>query len=475
MSDSAAVPSREEQLFAAALHFHSRGEIEAAKLHYLAVLQLNPTHFLALQNLGAALIALGKFHASVAVSRRAKKIQPKSLHVMSNLANALTRLRHYDEAEALLIECTRMMEKDEAERKEQNLALDESNAGIWHNYALVKFILGDYKKALAGFDKSLQIKPDTVSVLADRGLCLLSLGHIQDGLAAYEVRWEALYKSRIWELPIIQWQGEDLSGRHILVHHEQGFGDGIMFSRFLQNLNAMGATITVACPPSLHELYETNFPYVTAKNWEDLDSVGSGYDYHVPMMSLMRWLNIKSPADINSAPYLKAHKGFEFRPSLQSNAKKIGICWSSGNHGPNLSERRRDIPLELFLPLLEQSDVTLVSLQKGDNERDIVRCGVESLIHNPMGKIENFADTAAVIQYLDLVVTVDSAVAHLAGAMGKKVYMLGPYTRCWRWWSVSTGRPWYNDMKVFTQSIDGTWNAAVRSVVQNIKRGEYLS
>lgn len=466
MSDSvdfASLP-RVEQLFVTGLQLQARGELEPAKLHYLAVLQIDPDHFIALQNMSALLISQDKFHAAISIARRARKINPRGLHVLSNMANALVRLRHYDEAEGLLIECTRIMTDE---------PVNAAHAGVWHNYALVKFIMGDYKKAMVGFEKSRTIYPGQVNVEADRSLCLLAQQEIEQGLVGYEARWEQLYKCPVWELGIPEWKGEDVRGKHVLVHHEQGFGDGLMFVRFLKNFNDMGAQVSVACPPDLAMLFEQNFPYVTCYDWKSMNGTEAKFDFHTPMMSMLKWLGVTSLDKISPEPYLKSNGGFQFAPALRADRPKIGLCWSSGDHGANLQERRRDIPLHLFFPLIESSDFTLVSLQKGENEKDLVRYGVENIIHNPMNRVQTFYDSAQIVAELDLVITVDSAVAHLAGAMGKPCIVLGPFTRCWRWWGDTNGLPWYNKMRIYKQSMDGTWNNAVRNVIRAVNRGDF--
>lgn len=443
---------RTRELYSVAVELQTRQENEAARLHYLACLALEPDNVYVLQNLATVLINLGKFFTSEAVSRRALALAPSNPYIQSNLANALTRLRRYNDAEDYLDEAVKSPLKNE-----QNFA------GIWHNRGLVKFILGDFDRALACFDKSLELQPNVVTVLADKGLCLLALGQIQKGLSLYEVRWESLYRCQVWDLGIPEWQGEDLDGKHLLVHHEQGFGDGLMLCRFLVSLRDLGAKLTVACPPNLIDLYQQNFPFANFVDWKD-ETLGTGYDFHSPMLSLLRWLKISGPNQIDAAPYLVSKS--EPKIKLPSTKLRIGLCWSSGDHGPKLLERRRNVPLNLLLPLLEIPNCRIVSLQKGNNEGDIAYYGAESLIFDPMPRCDNFADTAQIVSELDLVISVDSAVAHLAGALGKPVWMLGPFTRCWRWWHQTSGKPWYQNFKIYTQSQDGSWDFACKTVVR---------
>ncbi len=143
---------------------------------------------------------------------------------------------------------------------------------------------------------------------------------------------------------------------------------------------------------------------------------------------------------------------------------RVGICWESGDHSPALRRRIRTVPLELFFPISEIPGVRLVSLQKSNAQSDILRLGAETFIFDPMSQVEDFYDTASIIQSLDLVISVDSAVAHLAGALGKPTLMLGPFTRCWRWWDETTGLPWYRNFEIIQQENPWDWKMPMQIV-----------
>ena len=250
------------------------------------------------------------------------------------------------------------------------------------------------------------------------------------------------------------------------MHHEQGFGDSIMLSRFLPALMLRGAHVTVVVPEELRSLFALNFPFIRVISFEHESLDGElHFDYHTPMLSMMRHLGVLQLSDISDKPYLRTTGALSWKlpPGF-----KIGLCWASGNHGPALAERRRMVPVTSFLPLLKVPGISSVSLQKGKETKDLVDNGLEGLVFDASPRIEDFADTAAVIDKLDLVISVDSAVAHLAGAMGKPVLMLAPYTRCWRWWRTNegSGQPWYGMMKILPQEKNGSWAAAADSAVR---------
>lgn len=424
----------------------SENQLEPARLHFLAALSLDPNNHTALQNLGAALRNLGHYAAAETVARRSVLVTKReNPYCLSNLGVAQLGAKKYQDSLATL--------------KEVLKSIPES-APSWHNYGLVLYMTGQYEAALNAFEKSLSLNHD-IHAASDKSLSLLSLGRLEEGLKAYECRWVTLHRNRIWGIGIPEWQGEPLEGQHILVHHEQGFGDSLMLVRFLKPLAEMKCRITLAVPAPLVKLFTKSFPFVKVV---DLDlaelTLNSGFDYHSPLLSVMRWVGMKEPKDITNEPYLTAEAK---SPMTLPNSKfKIGICWASGNHSPALVDRRRLVPINLFLPLLGNLDVGLVSLQKGADTKDLVANGLEGIIYDISAKLDDFYDTACAIQCLDLVISVDSAVAHLAGALGKKCIMLSPYSRCWRWWGKSTGWPWYDRMKVYHQSSDGTWVQAMR-------------
>ena len=448
--DGGRIVTRADVLNSIGADYYGKGNVDGARLHYLAALHVDPNHSDALLNLGAALRSMGHFEASVSVARRSVRLSNGNIYAKMNLGVALLALRRYDEALDIMGE-----------------VVDElGEAGpAQHNYGLVLYILNWHEEALRIFDRSIELDPHNTQCQSDRALTLLALGRLQEGLAAYEVRWLRLYQNEIWKLGVPEWKGEDLAGQHILLNHEQGFGDSIMLSRFVRDVAAKAGAVTLAVPAELIRLFANSFPDVRVVDVKD-ELQATAYDFHSPLLSTMRWLGVAEPSAIDAKPYLHAARVIN-TIRLPSAKFKIGVCWASGNHGSEFMERRRVVPVTSFLPLTELPDVALVSLQKGDPGNDIQRHGMEGLIYDATVSIDDFADTADVINHLDLVVSVDSAVAHLTGAIGKPCMMLAPYTRCWRWWN-NNGLPWYNNMTQYTQAMNGTWDDAMRAVLRDV-------
>lgn len=451
--------SRAEELNHMGAMLFSQGEVEPARVHFLAALAIEPENHSALQNLGAALRNLKHYEAAESVARRSVKVSGNNPYCRSNLGVSQLGLRKFKEARATL----------------RGVLKDLGDYGpSWHNYGLVLYMMGEHTEALAAFEKALSLDASNPQLHSDRALSLLALGRIQDGLEAYEVRWQLLHRASVWNVGIPEWKGEPVSGKKILVHHEQGFGDSLMLSRFIPQLHKRGADVTIAVPSELSRLFATSFPFATIIGFgsEEIQT-DVEYDYHVPMLSLVRWLGVKSTKDIDPRPYLIAPN--ETKIKLPNAKLKIGICWASGNHSKELLERRRLVPLLKFLPLTELKDTILVSLQKGEDAKDIANSGLEGIVFDASYKLDDFASTADVISQLDCVISVDSAVAHLTGALGETCFMLSPYTRCWRWWDRRTGAPWYNNnnMLQFHQSESGSWDSAMERLIGEV-RGRYM-
>ena len=342
--------SRIEELNALGAKFFSEGHLEPARLHFLAALSLDSRQPQVLQNLGAVLRNLQHYEAAASVARRSVAESGNNAFCRSNLGVAQLGLKKFPEALATL----------------KSVVEDMPESGpSWHNYGLVLYMTGRYEEALGAFDKALALDYSNAQIRSDRSLTLLSLGRIQEGLESYEVRWNILHRNKIWKLGIPEWQGEALNGCRILTHHEQGFGDSIMLSRFLRTVaERFGCHITLAVPEELRRLFVGSFRFIKVVNMEDeILSGETKYDYHSPLLSLVRHLKIEKPADIDGGPYIFA-KPTELK--LPDAKYKVGICWASGNHGPALMERRRVVPLTFFLPRPNSGGVSVISLQKGE-------------------------------------------------------------------------------------------------------------
>ncbi len=457
--------SQAQKLVATGAELFGKNMMEGARMHFLAALELEPDNVMALQNMGAVLRSMGHFEASEIVARRSVELDPSNPYPRANLGVAMLATKKHTEALRIMEGITRELPE---------------HAPAWHNLGLTYYMLNRTAEALQAFDKAIKVNtdqgiPSPPALHSDRALALLSLARLKEGLALYDVRWQLLAKNILWSLPVPQWRGEPLGSDHILVHHEQGFGDGLMLSRFLKQLHEQhpAAKISLAVPQELFRLMKLSFGAVVEvlpldDNSELLNLGRHGFNWHCPIMDLMLYVGPEKTAGIDSTPYLRAPKG-EDLPTFVAGRFKIGICWASGKHGPGMEERRRIAPLVEFMKMSEIKNTSLVSLQKGPGLEQIEQLGFQGLIHNADRRLTDFAATAAMILKMDLVVSVDSAVAHLAGALGVPTVMLSPYTRCWRWWGRDSGMPWYRNMTVFYQKQNGSWTEAIQQATRKAR------
>jgi hypothetical protein len=331
-------------------------------------------------------------------------------------------------------------------------------AGAHNGLGLCLAQLGDHNGALREYELALIFQPDHPYARFNRAAQLLRRGRYADGWVEYEWRWAAGRKSPP-DLPRPKWDGCPLDGRALLVLTEQGAGDTLMFLRFLPRVKQRpGDRLLFACQTALRPLLR-NLPGVD--HWFPIDQPSSiDFDVYLPLLSLPGILGL-GEADIPyPVPYLTADPARveAWRPRLAAlPGRKVGVCWQGNPAFPG--DRFRSIPLARFAPLTEVPGVTLVSLQKGVGEEQIAanRDAVPLTVFPDLDTAEPFADTAAVMRHLDLVVTTDTAVAHLAGALGRPVWLALGVDCDWRWGTGRADSPWYPTVRLFRQQSFGDW------------------
>jgi hypothetical protein len=279
------------------------------------------------------------------------------------------------------------------------------------------------------------------------------------------------YPGRRFNRPF--WNGE--TGKVVHLHGEQGFGDVLQFARYAPMVKDLGNAVTLECPEAMLRLFKNSFPGIRvipyAKDWPGALGINE-FDFHSPLMSLPLAFKTTVNTIPGKVPYLKPidadvaawKKKLEDMP----NGLRVGFCWGSGvreTADPLIKRvgKRKSMSLSVFRPIVETTGVVPVSLQLGPWQKEIKELGVK--IHDFMDDVNDFADTAALIANLDIVVTVDTAVAHLAGAMAKPVFLLELYDGCWRWLMNRTDSPWYPTVTLFRQVALDDWPATIPGVV----------
>ena len=407
-----------------------------------ALTQAEPLNYAGWMNLGTALRRLGHLDAAIIAGRRAVSLAPDNTACLTNLGNALLDASHVQEALALQKRAQAMSPDDALLRRNLAVALREA---------------GDFAKAHDLFQALAQDAPGDPELQWEQALCLLYTGDYARGWPAFESRWglKAMAPRRL-SLPM--WQGEDIAGRHLLITEEQGFGDTLLCSRYLPRVVAMAGRVTLACKKPLHGLL-SDIEGLHLITTEDISLKAGGYDVYTAMMSLpgifkTDLASIPAPAPLVPAATLPP----VITQALRAGAGRlrVGVIWSgSVTFGNN---RKRSVVAERFLPLAAIEGVQLYSLQKGPREHEMRAFGGQAVIPEIGPHLEDFAQTAAVLRQLDLVIMTDSSVAHLAGSLGVPVWNLLHDRPYWLYLSERRDCPWYPSMVLYRQQSPGNWD-----------------
>jgi tetratricopeptide (TPR) repeat protein len=437
-------------------------------------------------NRAATLLKLQRYYAALESADKALASDANSVAALNNRGTILTELKRYDEALASL---------------DRVLALDPDHADAHNNRGVALAELGRYEEALAHYAHALRVAPNFVYAHINRGnafrallrmeealesyaaalaldphnadadfndgLARLCAGDFREGWKKYERRWQKT-KNAVPRpsYPQPMWRGEgDLRGKTILLVGEQGMGDAIQFARYAPHLAALGAKVLLRVDASLAALMTTLAGVSKV--------IGAGealphFDFYCPLLSLPLAFGTELATVPASVPYLRApqERVAKWRARLPHNGRlRIGLCWAGSPQ--HLHDRRRSLPLERFATLLSVPGLDFVSLQKdlGASDAALLR---EHRVSDLGPELADFADAAAVIAMLDVIISVDTSVAHLAGAMGKAVGLLLPYSPDFRWLLGRMDSPWYPTMRLFRQSAIGDWDGVLQRLRQEL-------
>ncbi len=424
---------------------HQAGQLEAAAAYLETALRLNPRFANLNLLLGSVYKKLGRFEEAAACCRREADLAPHNADVPYNLGLVLQNLERPDEA-AL------------AYQRALKLRPDYVDALI--NLGSVQRQLRQTAEALPRFEAAVRLAPQNAEAHWELGITLLALGEFERGWPEYEWRW----RQPDFAMPLPpfsqpRWGGEELNGRRILLYAEQGFGDAIQFVRYAPLVAARGGRVMVGCPAPLRTLFEsvagveqviTQFAQLPA------------YDWHAPLMSLPGIFKTTLATVPAQVPYFSLPEDTRATPPAPDGRRRIGLVWAG--RPAHRNDRRRSLPLAAVTPLLAASNLAWFSLQVGGVTPELGRWIQEGKITDWGAQIGDFMDTARAIARLDLVIAVDTAVAHLAGALGKPVWLLLPYEAEWRWLLARTDSPWYPTMRLFRQNQRGDWPEVIARV-----------
>lgn len=414
-------------------------------------------------NLGSALQECGDFGGAVACFDRVLGSRPDDARAHSNKGAALAMRGHLEAA---------------LESIDRAIALRPDDARAHANRGSLLMELLRPADARMSFDRAIALSPDFADAYRNRALAALLLGDFAAGWRDYEWRLR-VPRFGYREFPVPQWNGDaDLAGKTVLLHAEQGLGDTLQFVRYASRVADLGATVVLEAEPSLVGLLRSVAKVgAVIPRGETLPR----FDYHCPLLSLPRAFGTTLESIPANVPYLTADpvKVDFWRSRLAGERRlKIGLVWAGGHRAdrPDLwsVNSRRNVPLATLAPLA-LSGCVYYSLQKGDAATAELAAldgaGWDGPpIVDETTALEDFSDTAALVTNLDLVIAVDTSIVHLAGALGRPVWLLNRYDTCWRWLLDRNDSPWYPTLRVYRQARRGDWAGVVNRVRDQLER-----
>jgi Tfp pilus assembly protein PilF len=423
------------------------GDAEGAEVICRRILDRRPDIAQAHGRLGDILLASQRYEEAADCYRRALRLQPDLRQAHVNLGAALVPLGHPEAA---------------VNSYSRALTLQETAEGH-NNLGLALLADGRPAEAILAFERALEKRPDYVDARWNRALSKLKLGELDEGWREYEWRWKLKTLAGRQHPPQPLWIGkEDLAGKSILLQHEQGLGDTIQFVRFAPAVAELGARVTLQVQPPLVPLLR-NLPGIHAviPGTEPVPAT----DFHCPMLSLPLALGVNKESIPANVPYIRPSVAASalWRKQLPDNGRpRIGVVWS-GNP-KHRGDRFRTLALEFLKPLLDRDDVDWVCLQKEIRLEDWPLVWELPSLQLLGLRFATFDDTAAVIDQLDLVISADTSVAHLAGAIATPVWIMLPLSADFRWMTATDRSPWYPTARLFRQEKAADWAGVVTKV-----------
>ena len=429
------------------------GQLEDAAWLLTHALAIDPDHARAHNDLGETLRGLGRHEDALPHLERAIELEPTLAHAYGNLAATLVALNRPEEA---------LLWAQESLRRATDKAVAHCDLGSLFGR------LNRTKEAIRQYDLALALQPGNVRARYFRGLMRLTLGLMPDAWAEHEARLQLpalMSGARAFAAPI--WSGrENLSGRTILLSTEQGFGDTIQFVRYVPMVAARGATVMLEVQRGLGALFQT-IPGVTR-----LFEVGDplpAFDLHCPLMSLPAAFNTNLGTIPSTVPYLSADPALvaAWSRTLGPWQKmRVGLAWSGSLQ--HADDRNRSVPLGLLAPLLQRTDIACHVVQRDIQDADRQAMASFPALADHGTALTDFAETAALIASMDLIVTVDTAVAHLAGALNIPAWVMLAHSADWRWMQDRDDSPWYPSLRLFRQKRRGDWHGVIEQVSANL-------
>jgi tetratricopeptide (TPR) repeat protein len=439
-------PDDAQILFLYGMIHHKTGrDLEAmGKLHRAA--ELLPTTGRIFSGMGCACRGLGNEAGAAEHFTRATELEPQNANHYYNLGIAWHNLGELDHAMAAF---------------QQAVALNPRDEASWNNIGKIFKQFNRLEDSLAAYNRALEISPGFELARYGRAIMLLANGHLTEGFREYESRYSKV-KPRQFAQP--RWHGEPVVGKTVFIHAEQGFGDAIHFVRFVAEARARAGRVILECRPELKSLF------IYSGVADEVIAFGEPippFDVFTSIISLPGALGVTRENFPRQVPYLQAPPANDL-PAAMGGIKKVGIAWAGNpSHSDDAS---RSMSLEMFAPIVQVPTVSFYSLQMPVPERDQVALSSLPNVVDLSPRLKDFLATAALIQQLDLVIAVDTSVAHLAGALAIPVWTLLQFDADWRWFLDQSETAWYPTMRLFRQQQRKQWSTVIQQVLENLRQ-----
>jgi len=431
-------PNHVEALFCLGVAFKERDRLEESIQAYQKAIAVRSDFAEAYNNLGNVFQKQGKLEESIQAYQKAIAVRSDFAEAYYNLGNVLQKQGKLEES---------------IQAYHKAIQIQPNHVDAYNDLGVIFKEKRQLDKSIQAFQKSIRLNSNFAQAHENLGMLLLLKGDFLNGWKEYEWRWRSMQKSQKRDFKRPLWDGTPLDGKSILVYAEQGFGDTIQFIRYIELLPDTGTIIIFACQPELKRLFKSidRIDALVTKG-----EVISDFDVHIPLLSLPYIFNTTLDSIPSQTPYLYSDINSDFAFILDNEDHfKVGIVWAGSS--THVNDRNRSVNLNQFKELLSIEGCEFFSLQVGLHRADISQNGYDYIIKD-LGKMFNdFRDTASAILQLDLVISVDTSVAHLAGALGKEVWTLLPFVPDWRWMFDRSDSPWYPSMTLFRQKKVGNW------------------
>lgn len=441
----------EEALINLGVTAKDSGDVPLALEYYEQALQLNKNSASAYNNIGVALQSVKRYDDSIGFFTQAVMLNPNYGDAFVNLGVSLMEKKEYTKAKGAFAKA---------------IAIDPKNPHAYINYGVFAKRLGELDEAQEAFSQALAHSPSNAVAKTNLGVLLMMRGDYKNGLPLYESRQTALLEC---DRPL--WRGEDLSGKTVAIYHEQGFGDTIQFAALLPKLAQMCEKAIFIPQEELLDIFDPVALCAQLLSPSEFVQTSPHFDYHLPLLSLLLRLGIE-PDAVPSRPKIvrkNSQKREEWQKRLEpyNEAFKIGFAWQ-GNP-KHTGDAQRSAPLSAFGPLADIKGVQLISIQKELNHETFDDFAAKNGAVEFSKYLHDFSDTAALIEQLDLVITIDTSVAHLAAACGKRVWLLVAKVPDWRWGLDGDTTHWYENVTIFRQSDFDDWSGPLSSALRELQ------